>query len=207
MSCQTVEVDLSLGSWDPMTPEAVAELFGNGRVPWWIAGGYAIELYLGSSVRSHDDIDVLLLRRDQATVHEVLAGWDVCAADPPGSLRPWEAGEWLPPEVHDIWCRERPDGRWRLQVMLDHADGAWWTSRRDVRVSREIASLGWRTAGGIPVLAPEVQLFYKAKNRRTKDETDFVAVLPALTLPARQWLDDALALVHPGHPWRSALGG
>ena len=35
----------SLGPWEPMSPETVAGLFGQLTNPWWIAGGYAIELF------------------------------------------------------------------------------------------------------------------------------------------------------------------
>ena len=195
----------SLGPWEPMSPETVTGLFGQLTNPWWIAGGYAIELLVGHALRSHGDIDVLLLRRDQQQVHQVLDGWDIQAADPPGTLRPWHAGERLPVGIHDIWCREHPDGPWRVQVMLDEADGDEWTSRRDARIHRPIASLGRLTADGTPILAPEVQLFYKAKRKLPKDEIDFAAALPLLDSEARRWLDQSLALTAPGHPWRAAL--
>lgn len=81
-----------LGAWDPLTPGAVAGLFSQLTTPWWIAGAYAIELFLGRALRTHGDIDVLLLRRDQLAVHQVLKGWDITAADPPGTLRPWGRG-------------------------------------------------------------------------------------------------------------------
>nr|WP_202805713.1 amino acid transporter [Actinopolymorpha alba] len=135
----------------------------------------------------------------------MLEGWDIQAADPPGTLRPWHAGEWLPESVHDIWCRERPDGPWRLQVMLDKADGDEWISRRDARIHRPISSLGLLTENGTPILAPEVQLFYKAKRALTKDEIDLAAALPSLTPDARRWLDHALAVTAPDHPWRAKL--
>jgi hypothetical protein len=196
-----------LGPWDPMTPAEVAALLGPLAAPWWVAGGWAIELFLGYTVRPHGDVDVLLLRRDQEWVHKVLKGWDIQAADPPGSLRPWHEGERLPAEVHDIWCREALGGPWRFQFMLDEADGDQWRSRRDVRLRRPVSSLGFRTDDGILVLAPEVQLFYKAFGRRPKDEVDFAAALPVLGSDARQWLDEALGMAAPSHPWRDVLHG
>jgi hypothetical protein len=194
-----------LGPWEPLSPAEVAGMFGRMTAPWWIAGGWAIELFLGRPVRSHADIDILLLRRDQHWVHELLPGWDIQAADPPGSLRPWPAGETLPAEVHDIWCREHPGGPWRLQFMLDVTDGEDWVSRRDARIRRPVASLGLRTEDGLPILAPEIQLFYKAKGLRPKDSVDFEAALPHLDTAARHWLDSALAMTAPAHRWRAAL--
>ena len=32
-------------------------MFSVLTVPWWIAGGYAIELFVGHAVRPHGDID------------------------------------------------------------------------------------------------------------------------------------------------------
>ncbi|MGH2458803.1 MAG: nucleotidyltransferase domain-containing protein [Chloroflexota bacterium] len=75
------------------------------HVPWWIAGGWAIDLFVGRTTRHHDDIDVQIQRADQLAVQATLATWDLNAADPPGTLRPWKPGEVLPAHVHDIWCR------------------------------------------------------------------------------------------------------
>ena len=200
---------LLLGRWEPLPLPRVVELFAclGDRTPWWIAGGYAIELFVGHPLRDHDDVDVLLLRRDQQVVHEVLPGWDIQAADPPGRLRRWEPGEVLPRGVHDIWCRETPAAPWRLQVMLDESEGERWYSRREPKVARAVGELGRRTPLGWPYLAPEVQLFYKATSSelRAKDLSDLAAALPLLDEPARRWLDEALAVVAPDHPWRGRL--
>jgi len=50
-----------------------------------------------------------------------------------------------------------------------------------------------------------VQLFYKAKEPRPKDETDLAATLPVLTDDQRHWLVDAIALAYGAHPWVSRL--
>jgi hypothetical protein len=152
-------------------------------------------------------VDVLLLRRDQQLVYEVLPGWDIHAADPPGRLRPWQPGEVLPEGVHDLWCREAPTAPWRLQVMLDESDGDRWHSRRDRRVALPVTALGRRTPLGWPFLAPEVQLFYKLTGSevRAKDSTDVEAALPLLDVAARRWLDRALDVVRPEHPVRERL--
>jgi hypothetical protein len=91
--------------------------------------------------------------------------------------------------------------------MLDDSDGQRWYSRRHVAVSRPLSQLGRYTNAGWPYLAPEVQLYYKAKpvNQLAKDEIDFAAALPHLDEPACRWLDEALKLVIPDHRWRAAL--
>lgn len=58
---------------------------------------------------------------------------------------------------------------------------------------------------GIPYLAPHGALLYKAKAARPKDEADFSACLLHLSPETRAWLADAIARVHPEHPWRARL--
>jgi len=195
--------------WQPLTIDAVKALFQNASFPWWIAGGYAIELAVGRAVRPHDDIDVLLLRHDHLAVRELLAKWDCWVADPPEALRFWAGGETLPKASHDIWCRETPDAPWRLQLMLDESDddGSLWRSRRDPRITRPIADIGSLTTAGVPYLRPEIQLLYKAKAHRPKDEIDFAASLPLLGAAEREWLRDAIALTSgQDRPWLTNLG-
>jgi hypothetical protein len=198
--------DTPWGPWEPAHPAEAAALFSGCGAHWWIAGGYAIELAAGRPLREHGDLDILLVRRDQLAAQRALAGWDWQAADPPGTLRPWRLGEVLPADVHDIWCRPGPGEPWRIQVMLDEWSGDDWVSRRDPRIRRPIASIGRVTPDGIPYLAPDVQLLYKAKGMRDKDETDFAAALPGLAKPEREWLAGALTIAYgPGHPWHSRL--
>ncbi len=142
-----------------------------------MSGGYAIELAVGRSYREHADVDITVLRRDQQVMRALLADWDVHAADPPGTLRPWPVGEVLPDHVHDIWVREHPGGPWRFQVMLDEADGEKWVYRRDPRIRRPLSTLTI-TDNGIARIAPEVQLLFKAKSPRPKDELDFTERCP-----------------------------
>ncbi len=185
-----------------MTPAEVSDALGGLRRPWWIAGGWAIDLHLGHQTREHADIDVLILREDQLALRRELTGWDLHAADPPGSLRPWRSGEVLPAEVHDIWCRRTPTSPWCLQVMIDDAENGLWTYRRDARIHRPVAELdGPASDADRRVLAPEVQLLQKSKNPRPKDEADLLAVCPHLGVAQRKWLETSLSLVSPGHPW------
>ena len=43
----------------------------------WFFGGWAVDLWVGGLTRPHEDIDVLVWRRDEGRVHEALqgAGW------------------------------------------------------------------------------------------------------------------------------------
>jgi Aminoglycoside-2''-adenylyltransferase len=71
-----------LGPWDPLRPQDAVSELAAWAAPWWVAGGWAIDLLLGRQTREHGDLDLLVLRRDQASVREELRDWDVHAARP-----------------------------------------------------------------------------------------------------------------------------
>ena len=54
-------------------------------------------------------------------------------------------------------------------------------------------------------LRPEIQLLYKAKYHRPKDEADFEAAVVRMSDAQREWLREALHQVHPGDVWISRL--
>ncbi|MGW1223897.1 nucleotidyltransferase domain-containing protein [Streptomyces sp. NPDC001515] len=194
------------GPWEPMPLDEAVRLLAPLREPWWIAGGYAIELAVGRAFRAHADLDVLLLRRDQLAVQRILPGAEWWAADPPGTLRPWPPGEILPAGVHDIWCRPGPDAPWRVQFMLDDVADGDWVYRRDPRIRLPLDRIGRVTGDGVPHLAPEVQLLYKARSPRPKDERDFEEALAVLDEDGRSWLTETLTLAEgAGHPWAARL--
>lgn len=212
-SKKTMDNDPSpFGVWHPWSVHKVALLFSSVTVPWWIAGGWALDLFLGVQTREHEDIDVQILRRDQHAIRGLLQTWDVQAAHPTTHqdawpFRAWEAGTVLSFDVHDIWCRPSKTDPWALQLMFAETERDHWQFRRDARLVRPLTTLGRRTEDGIPYLAPEIQLLYKAKEPRPKDEADFFRTLPWLDSERRSWLTQALSLVHPGHRWLRWLEG
>jgi len=100
---QPAGVPDGLGTWEPLSVEGVADLLQDMPTPWWIPGGWALDLHLGRHTRAHDDMDVLVLRRDLAGFHHRLRTWDLHAADPPGVLRPACSGRGIPAKS----CRAR----------------------------------------------------------------------------------------------------
>lgn len=184
------------------------------RAPWWVAGGWAIELHAatahGGRIRPHADLEISILRRDQRALFDHLVGWQLCAVVRSGVLEDWD-GQLLPSGVHQIWARRGPPLPPRtdrfitdptfLDVLLEEADGDLWRFRRQLSIARPLAELGAVTRRGTPFIRPEVSLLYKAKHLRFKDQRDFDASAPALDATARAWLTTALEQAHPGHPW------
>jgi hypothetical protein len=86
-------------------------------------------------------------------------------------------------------------------------DGAW-VFRRDETISLPYHEVIGRTDDGIPYLAAEIALLFKAKHSGlAKHQGDFDATLPLLDDRALGWLERALRQAHPGHPWIAAVSG
>jgi len=181
---------------------ALAEL----PCPWFVAGGWALDLYLGRVTREHADVDVALYRADQRALRRWLAagGWSAeRAAD--GRLEPWGEDEWLALPVHEIHCR-RPAGEpGHLEFLLNEGDAAEWRFRKAPAITRPRSLVEMRSPEGIPFYAPEVVLLYKALARRRHDDADFAAARPSLAPERRAWLRGALASIDPSHPGLAVL--
>jgi hypothetical protein len=187
-----------LGPWSPLPVAAVREVFRTARFRWFIAGGHALELALGSSWRRHDDLDVGVCRKDLDLVHRHLSDWDLHVAAR-GVHSRWD-GRQLSEDRHEnnVWARRSAARPWAFDIVVGGGDEDAWWSRRDPSVR-----LPWADAiqgdAGTPYLAPHVQLLMKSKTVRPKDELDARVVIPALSGPHRSWLAEHLP---PAHPWQ-----
>lgn len=192
--------------WSPLPlPQLLDRMRGAGFF-WCLAGGQAISRVVGRSFRSHHDLDIVVLRSEQLAVREWLHDWRLYAADPPGSLRPWARQEILPSTVHDVWCHRDGNESWELQIMIQEADSESWLYRRDARVRGPIEDLAM-LVDGVPCLRMDLQLLFKSKAVRPKDDHDFRELAPLLAGAERDNLARWLRLIHPGgHPWATALG-
>ena len=189
-----------MDAWEPWHPREVAARLAGVGVPWYVAGGWAIDLYLGEQTRPHEDLEIAVPAADFGAVAARFPDLDFHVAGG-GSVVPVTPAAMA---AHfQTWAYDVPAGLWRFDVFREPHDGDVWISRRDARLRRPYASLIRRSADGIPYLSPEVVLLFKAKHERPKDVADYAAVAPGLTAAERDWLDHALDLVHPGHAWRS----
>ena len=191
----------------------VAEALGNLRAPFYFAGGWAIDLHLGRVTRNHHDIDALVMRRDHLLLHKALKQFSLKKiiphpdGKPPnrGAIVEWPAGERLELPVHQINAYRTGESEPAFQVMLAESRGSDWIFRRNPDVSMPISKMGFHPLWGLPYLAPEIVLLFKAKHLEARDRVDFDHAIPALSVDARRWLRDAIEKTHPGHEWLKVL--
>jgi len=60
------------GNTDFAAVSAVCSLLSRLTVPYWIAGGWAVDLAVGRVTRDHADVDVMLLERDKRALSDDL---------------------------------------------------------------------------------------------------------------------------------------
>lgn len=185
--------------WDPWTPLEVADRLAGSALRWYVVAGWAIDLFLGVQTRDHEDIEIGVPEAEFPLVRAALDGFEF---DVVGSGERWPIGNAAAVETHfQTWVREPTTGVYRLDVFRDPHDGATWLCRRDPSIRMPFDELVRRSAEGVPYMAPEVVLLFKAKHDRDKDRRDLKAVLPSLSDAQARWLKESLSHLHPGHPW------
>jgi aminoglycoside-2''-adenylyltransferase len=194
-----------LWAWEPIRPEEIARLLSGFAGPWWICGGWALDLFLGRETRRHDDLDVALLRHDQLALFHHLRAWDLHYATPAHTLEPWD-GHRLELPVHGIWARRSTErtASWTCEFLLNELCDGQWVFGRNEAVTRPTKDLG-EERDGVPFLRPEIALLYKSSERSPKNETDFATIRPHLSREASTWLRAALESCGHRHPWIEAL--
>ena len=93
-------------NWQPLSLDAMLTLMKAYQRLWCVAGGYALELFLGYAYRTHDDIDLLFPRKDQNEIRQYFKDWELYMGTRPG-LAFWEQGQVLQDHIYDIWAREK----------------------------------------------------------------------------------------------------
>jgi Aminoglycoside-2''-adenylyltransferase len=185
-------------------PAQVAALMRGFAPPWFIAGGWAIDLYLGRATRPHADIEIAILRRDQLALQDHLRDWRLEKVVD-GKFSPWPRGECLELPVFELQCTNEHAAPRTLEVLLNETRGDVWVFRRNANITRPLAAVYLTTHTGINFLSPEIVLLYKSKEPRAKDEQDFAAVVARLETERRTWLRNAIAACAAGHHWLNRL--
>lgn len=135
------------GGWEPLDPSSIADFMRGFDRPWWVIGGWSIEVFTGVS-REHEDMDISIL---------------ACDAE---EFRLFLGDRWTPWNVDDSWFRPfddrfrdvRPDSQvwvrrdagspWVLDVpFTPDTGGGGPTSATSPTWRTSRTSRGWRPTG------------------------------------------------------------
>jgi hypothetical protein len=186
--------------WDAWAPAEAARRLDGVTAPWYVAAGWAIDLFLGVERREHEDLEVGVPGDRFDEVAGALGELDLHVVTA-GIAEPIEQAGELMETVHQTWGLDRSANVWRIDIFREPSDGERWICRRDETIRLRYDELIEHSSHGIPYARPEVVLLFKAKNARPKDESDLAAVLPHLAPERRRLLAEWIERVHPGHFW------
>jgi Aminoglycoside-2''-adenylyltransferase len=189
--------------WDPWQPADIARLLRGLQAPWYVAGGWALDLFRGRQTRAHSDLEIAVPAPDFGAVRQALAGYVFEVA---GSGRLWPIGSPAFDLMHQTWVSDPATGAYRLDIFREPQRDGMWVCRRDQSIRMPYGQIIRRTPDGIPYVIPEIALLFKAKHLAlAKNQADFDASLPLLDDAALAWLERALRRVHPDHAWTGAV--
>ncbi len=188
-------------TWQPLTISQITSTFPTLR--WILAGGYALELFVGKTYRAHGDIDILIARKDQQQLLHYLPQSRIFIATPPGQLVPFFDTFFYERPVQDIWILSEDQRSWCLQIMLVDIENQHWRYKRNDAIHLPFDAIYFNVEQ-IKVLKPEIQLLYKSKTIRPKDQLDFEMVYPKLCDEAKNWLQQSLKKCYEAHVWTTA---
>jgi Aminoglycoside-2''-adenylyltransferase len=188
--------------WKPWRPRELADRLREVDIPWYVAGGWALDLFRGFESREHEDLEIAVPWAGFATLRSALDEFefDVVRNGRRSSIDgPAFAAS------HQTWVRNRATGAYHLDVFREKHDCDTWICRCLESIRMKYADIILRTTDGIPYLIPELVLLFKAKAARPKDDDDLSGILPLLDRGRRSALRDLIGRVHPGHRWLEQL--
>ena len=196
----------------------LAGLLSGFKELWYVAGGWAIDLYLQDSRRTHKDVDIAVFRQDQLIFQRYFLerGWKLSKyVGNSVALGLWFAGEKLVLPDRGIFAQPPNSELPSMDILLNERKGKTWWFHKDARITHPIKTIGIRSDFGIPFLSPEIVLLFKAGHiyidephnilHRQRDEDDFQSIHRLLTARCRTWLEKAIELLYPNHPWLKYL--
>ena len=193
--------------------------------PWAVCGGFALDLFLGRSIRTHGDIDLCVFEKDRASIKEYILdkGWCVYEFRGQGKVRPLDSGavsdtgrnlmcvkdgcdlvKFYPCEeegllYHRFFHTGLKEFHY-LEFLFNSEHDGWLVLDQRNGLRREL-SKAFLLRDGIPFLAPEIVLLYKASDSDNPDyRLDFAETFPCLNGEQKAWLFRGLNRLYPqGH--------
>jgi hypothetical protein len=190
--------------WDAWTPTEITTRLADATFPWCVTAGWAVDVFVGHRTREHDDLEIAVPAASWPQVRDRLRDLDFVVA---GDGQLWPLTQGTLADHFQTWGRDAA-GAFRVDVFRDPHEGDTWICRRDPSIRRPYAEVIRHDRFGVPYMAPEIVLLFKAKHARDKDWADLRHCLPGMTSDERTWLADAITAVYPQpHPWVGVIRG
>lgn len=207
--------------------EELKTFMAGSEFQWAVCGGFALDLFLDRNIRKHGDLDICVFENDRETIkrYALDKGWRVYEFRGQGKVRPLdsamasEAGrnmmcvkdgcdivKFYPCEeegmLYHRFFHTGMDKFFYLEFLFNGTDSGYLLLDTGKGLKREL-SKAILSRNGIPYLAPEIALLYKAANSDNPDyRLDFEQTYPHLNDDQREWFIRGMNLLYShGHVW------
>ena len=207
--------------------EELKNFMAGGGFRWAVCGGFALDLFLDRNIRTHGDLDICVFEKDRETIkrYALDKGWRVYEFRGQGKVRPLDATmasdagrnmmcvkdgcdivKFYPCEDEGLlYHRFFHTGMKKfcyLEFLFNRKDDEYLVLNREKGLQRAL-SKAILHRDGIPYLAPEIALLYKAVNAGHPDyQLDYRQTYPHLNDDQKQWFVQGMNLQYPdGHVW------
>ncbi|WP_111474438.1 nucleotidyltransferase domain-containing protein [Methylobacterium sp. XJLW] len=191
-------------AWDAWSPHELAQRLRGAIVPWYVAGGWALDIWHGKRTRVHEDLEFAVLRHDADHFRNILHELDFFTAKD-GEIEYLSPTVPVPSDVWQVWGADKRRGVWRVDLMIEQGTPNLWVYKRNETIKMARSDAVRVSEEGIPYLAPEIVVLFKAKHCRDKDQADFELCLPKFSAGEKEKLVIWLNNLHPNHEWLTPL--
>jgi hypothetical protein len=161
--------------------------------PWFIAGGWAIDLFLNEETRKHEDIEIGIYRKNQMQLYRYFGKQNRYYIDNTSRIGKEERREWnkeyLRLPIHEVYVEYEGI---ELEVLLNEKDEDNWIYRLNEKIKLNEEKAILYNEKEIPYLCPEIVLFYKTKYMRNKDIADISNASKKMDEFQKKWLIDSI---------------
>jgi Aminoglycoside-2''-adenylyltransferase len=180
----------------------ISKILEGLTIPWFVAGGYAIDLFLGRISREHKDVDLCIFRDTLPQVLEFFSNWERHIIEPSTKSPVFINNSSFQPSPlqHELHFKK---GATEIEFLLISRHQGQVVYRRDDRIRIAVEDFSMKSF--VPFVAPEWQLLFKAKEAGEKDNLDFDNCLPYLNHNRAVWLLHALEITLPDNEWINQL--
>lgn len=140
--------------------------------PWGVAGGWALDLFLGRVTRPHADIDLAIFRQDQLTLRQHLRQWTFHKLVQ-GRREPWSDGEWLSLPTHELHAHQPDQPTNVIEFLLNERNENHWIFRRNPSVTLPLDRALVQAPCDGPSLRPRSSCSTRPNRRRRRTKQIF----------------------------------
>jgi len=168
--------------------KSIMDKFG---YPWFIVGGWAIDLFLDKETRIHSDLEIGIYRKHQMHMYRYFESSKKYFINNKSRIGKHEKKEWnkqyLQLPIHEIYVEHKGV---EIEVLLNERDEDNWVYRRNTAIKLDERKAILFTDKRIPYLCPEAVLLYKTQELREKDCEDIANASRKMNETQIQWLFD-----------------